>query len=62
MVADTSDKATRDYLTRLWNSASVSEKKKLLNKRGFSHKYVVLEFKDLTPAIQESFVTKSIWI
>ena len=62
MVADTSDKTTRNYLAKLWDGASASQKKKLLDKRGFSHKYVMLDFKDLTPAIQESIVTKSIWI
>ena len=62
MVADISDKATRNYLAELWNNASVSKKKKLLDKRGFSYKYIGQDFNDLTPGIQESFVTKSIWI
>jgi len=61
LVADITDKETREFLKEKWENMSLDDRKEVLKEKGFSDKFLTFAFEDLTPAIQSEIFIKKLY-
>lgn len=57
MVADINDPYTQSVIKNIWDSADNKKRTEILDKQGYSHKFIKCDFEELTPAVQELIIT-----
>lgn len=62
LVADLTDAMTYQVCRKILNEARAGERERILDKKGFSHKYIDYDFNSLTPAIQSLIITEDAYV